>query len=105
MLDSLKRDGGVQQARSAEDSTELNLFGDREFLTAETATEALGPMLAPGSAITKVACSDAQLWSAAIDRHGRHACPCLFRTLFDFNMRLQRASMLILFSTHIAQRG
>ncbi len=32
----------------------LDLTGEREFLTTETAQEALAPMLAPGSAITKV---------------------------------------------------
>ena len=55
MLDSLKPNGAVQQPQPINGCTELNLFGVREFLTAETATEALGPMLAPGSAITKVA--------------------------------------------------
>ena len=80
ILDSLKRDSAVQQAPLGEDSTtELNLFGDREFLTAETATEALGPMLAPGSAITKVACGDGYLMSAGFlagmdDGHDVQAC-------------------------------
>ena len=35
-------------------ATELNLVGDREFLTKESAREALAPLLAPDSAITKV---------------------------------------------------
>ena len=35
-------------------ATELNLVGEREFLTKEAAREALAPLLAPDSAITKV---------------------------------------------------
>ena len=45
----------VAQENGAQASdAELNLVGEREFLTKETAREALAPLLAPGSAITKV---------------------------------------------------
>lgn len=46
--------GKAQQGEASTDSTELDLVGDREFLTAELASEALAPLLASGSAITKV---------------------------------------------------
>ena len=42
------------QATTREGSTEVNLTGDREFLTTESATEALALLLAPDTAVTKV---------------------------------------------------
>jgi large subunit ribosomal protein L31/Ran GTPase-activating protein 1 len=58
IIDSLKSNNSskasAQPAAAGEGSpTELNLFGDREFLTAESASEVLAPLLAPGSAIAK----------------------------------------------------
>ena len=44
----------VQENGGGANAAELDLTGEREFLTRETAQEALAPMLAPGSAITKV---------------------------------------------------
>ena len=44
----------AQEHGGKANAAELNLLGDREFLTSDSAREALGPMLAPDSAITKV---------------------------------------------------
>ena len=45
----------MAEANGGETSAaELNLTGEREFLTTESAQEALAPMLAHGSAIAKV---------------------------------------------------
>jgi hypothetical protein len=43
---------------------ELDLFGSRDFLTAATAEQALAPMLAQGSSVSKVSlpCSKACCW-------------------------------------------
>ncbi len=55
VLDKVKASGGkAEKAEGTNDSSELDLAGDREFLTAESASEALAPLLAEGSTITKV---------------------------------------------------
>ncbi|EIE18561.1 RNI-like protein [Coccomyxa subellipsoidea C-169] len=55
VLDKVKASGGkAEKAEGTNDSSELDLAGDREFLTAESASEALAPLLAEGSTITKI---------------------------------------------------
>ena len=48
------RDGGAKQDEDDDESHDHDLRGDREFLTAATAEEALGPMLAPGAAHARI---------------------------------------------------
>ena len=54
VLSAAKGQTKAQQNGAVTSTSELNLVGDREFLTKETAREALAPMLAPDSGITKV---------------------------------------------------
>ena len=81
IIDSLKASGTSNAGEEASaasanggPATELNLFGDREFLTAESATDALAPLLAAGSAIEKV-CATMSARSLNIDAcmQGPHA--------------------------------
>lgn len=58
VLNAAKGKTKSQQNGAATSATDLNLVGDREFLTKETAHEALAPLLAPDSAITKVTACD-----------------------------------------------
>ncbi len=44
----------AQENGGEANAAELDLTGEREFLTRDSAQEALAPMLAPGSAITEV---------------------------------------------------
>ena len=54
VLSAAKRQTKAQQNGAMSSTSELNLVGEREFLTKETAREALAPMLASDSGITKV---------------------------------------------------
>lgn len=54
LVNKITSDGNTDQAETASASTELNLTGDREFLTTESANEALAPLMSEGSSITKV---------------------------------------------------
>ena len=57
VLNAAKGQTKAQENGAQASATELNLVGDREFLTKDTAREALAPLLAPDSAITKVTIS------------------------------------------------
>ena len=54
VLSAAKGQTKAQQNGAMTSTSELNLVGEREFLTKETAREALAPMLAPDAGITKV---------------------------------------------------
>lgn len=54
LINKLSNNGQVDQADKADASTELNLTGDREFLTSESAADALAPLMSEGSSISKV---------------------------------------------------
>ena len=75
-----KERGATQQHGGTANAAELNLLGDREFLTSDSAREALAPMLAPDSAITKVigdGCTAVNLnvfWKAVVSSYGSWLC-------------------------------
>lgn len=54
VLSAAKGQTKAQQNGAVTSTSELNLVGDREFLTKDTAREVFAPMLAPDSGITKV---------------------------------------------------
>ena len=54
VLSAAKGQTTAQHNGAVTSTSELNLVGEREFLTKETAREAFAPMLAPDAGITKV---------------------------------------------------
>ena len=54
VLNAAKGESKGPESRAPASATELNLVGEREFLTKETAQEALAVLLAADSAVTKV---------------------------------------------------
>lgn len=54
VLNAAKGESKGPESRASASATELNLVGEREFLTKETAQEALALLLAADSAVTKV---------------------------------------------------